>query len=169
MNEAIKHDDDKLRFDLVPPHALQEVVAVYTMGAKKYGDRNWEQGLAWGRVFGAIMRHLWAWWAGEDNDPESGLSHLAHAAWGCLALLEYQHTHPELDDRPLTTDGKKENRRVPADPPPRYDDDFHEIGRILEEKEDIPKWLKEGAFDLTPLSNIFPDKVSLDVEEDESR
>lgn len=57
------------------------------------------------------MRHLWAWWRGEDTDPESGLSHAAHAAWGCFALLEYARTHPELDDRP-GRDGERERNAL---------------------------------------------------------
>ena len=36
---------------------------------------------------------------GEDKDPESGLSHLAHAACCIMFLLEFEKTHPELDDR----------------------------------------------------------------------
>lgn len=99
VNQARKDDEGKLRFDLIPPGALKELAAVYTVGASKYGDRNWEQGLAWGRVFAAIQRHLWAFWGGEDLDPDDGLSHLAHAAWGCLTLMEYAQTHPEMDER----------------------------------------------------------------------
>jgi hypothetical protein len=76
------------------------LVDVYTHGAEKYADRNWENGLHWSRIFAAIMRHLWKWWSGEDDDRESGLPHLAHAAWGCFALLEYGHTWRSLDDRP---------------------------------------------------------------------
>jgi hypothetical protein len=53
----------------------------------------------WGRLIAAIGRHLTDWQIGEDVDPEDGLSHLAHAAWNCLALLEYTWTHPELDCR----------------------------------------------------------------------
>lgn len=99
MTDALKHDTDKPRFDLLPANALFDLVEIYTFGARKYGDRNWEKGLSWGRIFGAIMRHLWAWWRGEENDAESGFSHLAHAAWGCFTLLEYAKTHKELDDR----------------------------------------------------------------------
>lgn len=104
MNQARKDDHGKLRFDLIPPGPLKDLAAVYTVGASKYGDRNWEQGLAWGRVFAAIQRHLWAWWGGEDLDPEDGLSHLAHAAWGCFTLLEYAQTHPEMDERKEATE-----------------------------------------------------------------
>jgi len=48
-----------------------------------------------------LKGHLWSWWAGEDADPETSLNHLAHAAWNCLALLEFARTHPERDDRQL--------------------------------------------------------------------
>jgi hypothetical protein len=97
--ECLKFDGEKLRFDLVPPLPLEQLVKVYGMGAKKYKDHNWRRGLRWSRAFAAIMRHLWAWWKGETHDPESGISHLAHAAWGCFSLMEYEQTHPEFDDR----------------------------------------------------------------------
>ena len=98
MTEAQKFDDGKLAWDLVPPGPLDQIVEIYTLGAKKYAPRNWEKGLHWSRVFAAIMRHLWAWRRGEIMDAESGKHHLAHAAWGCFALLEYTTTHPELND-----------------------------------------------------------------------
>jgi hypothetical protein len=97
--EGVKFDDGKLRYDLVPPYPLNELVKVYTVGAKKYSDRNWEKGMSWGRIFAALMRHCWAFWNGEENDPEDGIHHMAHAAWCCLALIEYGKTHKELDDR----------------------------------------------------------------------
>lgn len=97
--EGVKHDDGKLRWDLLPPDALDEVVRVYTLGALKYGDRNWEKGMRWGRIFAAIMRHLWAWWRGERFDPETGITHLAHAAWGCLTLIAYEKRGVGTDER----------------------------------------------------------------------
>lgn len=100
MPEGVKYDGDKERFDLLPPGPLTELARVYTFGATKYADRNWEKGMRWGRVFAACMRHLWAWWRGEEVDKESGLSHLAHAAWNIFALMEYRRTHPAQDDRP---------------------------------------------------------------------
>ena len=97
--EGVKYDTGKARYDLLPAVPLQQLVDIYTFGAGKYADHNWRKGLAWSRVFGALMRHLWAFWRGEDNDPESGLPHLAHAAWGCFTLLEYSNIHGNLDDR----------------------------------------------------------------------
>lgn len=94
-----KNDADKLRYDLLPPGPLSQLAEVYTKGAAKYEDRNWEKGLAWGRVFAAMMRHAWAFWRGESHDPEDGQHHLASVAWCAFALMEYEKTHPELDDR----------------------------------------------------------------------
>jgi len=99
MSEARKHDAEKTRYDLVPADALEIVTQVWTFGASKYGDRNWEKGFAWGRLFGASCRHLWAFWRGEDADPETGLPHLAHAACSVMMLLTHQLRNIGEDDR----------------------------------------------------------------------
>jgi hypothetical protein len=99
MSEGRKDDEGKLRFDLIPPRALMLLAKVYTTGAKKYDDRNWEKGMSWSRIYGAIQRHLWKFWNGEEMDAETGVPHLINAAWGCFTLTEYMFTHTELDDR----------------------------------------------------------------------
>ncbi len=85
-----KHDQNKLRYDLLPPEALEEIVKVLTFGTDKYKDRNWEKGIDSGRVFAALMRHLWAWWMGKRKDKESGLSHLSHAGCCIVFLITYE-------------------------------------------------------------------------------
>lgn len=94
-----KDDDGKPRTDLLPFAALTEVAHVMTFGAKKYGPYNWH-GLSASRLFGAALRHLWAFWTGEDNDPETGRSHVAHAAACVLMVLEQVLERPRYDDRP---------------------------------------------------------------------
>lgn len=96
---AKTYDAGKLRFDLLPPEWEQGLAQVMTMGAAKYADRNWEKGLDWGRRYSSLRRHLNAFWAGEDFDPESGLHHLVHVAWNALAIYTFTKTHPEYDDR----------------------------------------------------------------------
>lgn len=83
---ARKDDSGKLRFDLVPPEFDEALAEVLTFGAKKYGDRNWEQGagIDGERLFAACMRHLTRVRRGELLDQESGLPHLAHAATNLL-------------------------------------------------------------------------------------
>jgi len=97
---AVKGDYGKLRFDLVPVYALEEITRVFSYGSVKYTDRNWESGLSWSRPFAACMRHMWAWWRGEDLDPESKISHLAHAACNIMFLLDYSKYKQSFDDRP---------------------------------------------------------------------
>jgi len=98
---AWKNDAEKLRYDLIPPEPLARVAFVYTMGARKYTDHNWRKGMAWSRVIGAAMRHLEAFRRGVSIDPKDGQHVLASVAWCALTLMEYERTHPELDDRAL--------------------------------------------------------------------
>lgn len=98
--EGRKDDGGKARYDLLPPELMEGVARVLTFGADKYGERNWEQGMRWGRPFAALMRHMWAWWRGQGRDPETGMSHLWHAAC-CLAfLIAYEERREGTDDRP---------------------------------------------------------------------
>lgn len=87
---ATKADGDKPRPDLICPAFILGLSKVLAFGAKKYADRNWEKGFTYGRLFGALMRHMWAWWGGQDADPETGLSHLDHAAFCIMALKNHE-------------------------------------------------------------------------------
>lgn len=96
---AIKYDQDKLPLNLISTEALNQIAAVLKFGAQKYAEHNWRKGFAWSRPLSAAMRHITAFNDGEDKDPESGLSHLAHAACCIMFLLEFEKTHKKLDDR----------------------------------------------------------------------
>ena len=80
----------KPQLELLPSGPLEEIAAVLTFGAAKYEANNWCRGARWGRYYAALLRHLFAWWRGEDRDPETGLSHLAHAGCCLLFLMAYQ-------------------------------------------------------------------------------
>ena len=95
-----RHNKGKNRLDLVPVSLIEEVSKVLTKGAEKYDERNWERGMKFTTVYASMMRHILAWYKGEDFDKESGLSHLAHVACNAAFLIEYSTTCPELDDRP---------------------------------------------------------------------
>lgn len=104
---AMKFDGEKVRLDLLPITPLIGIGKVLTYGAKKYSERNWEKGLKWSRCYAAALRHLFAWWSGETNDPETGLNHLDHALCEIMFLREFTETHPELDDRPKQVEEKE--------------------------------------------------------------
>lgn len=99
FGNALKFDTDKLPLNLLSTEAMNQTAAVLKFGADKYAEHNWRKGFAWSRPLAAAMRHLTAFNDGEDKDPESGLSHLAHAACCIMFLLEFEKTHRELDDR----------------------------------------------------------------------
>ena len=105
--KGTKYDKEKPRTDLLPSAPLLAIAEVLTFGAKKYEAHNWRGGLEYSRVLGAAMRHLLAYNDGEDKDPESGLSHLAHLGCCVLFLLEQEAKGTGLDDRYKRPTGKK--------------------------------------------------------------
>lgn len=107
----------KMRHDLIAAWALEQLAGVYTYGCQKYDDDNWRKGLKWRKeTFACILRHVWKWLRGEKFDNESGLHHLAHAAWNCFTLMEYERNSVGIDDRnpydlDLMDDAER-NRRI---------------------------------------------------------
>ena len=96
--QGIKFDAQKPRMDLLDGHAIEQLARVLTFGAQKYDAHNWRKGIGKSRLIAAALRHLFAYLRGEDRDPESGLSHVAHAMCCCMFLVGLEH-RPELDDR----------------------------------------------------------------------
>lgn len=74
---------------LLPWGSLYETAKVLTYGAEKYAPNNWQKVKPPSRYLDAALRHLATYADGEDDDEESGLSHLAHAA--CCVLFAIWH------------------------------------------------------------------------------
>ena len=83
-------------YDALP---IMELAKVAGFGATKYSAYNYLKGYPYSWSYSALQRHLHAFWSGEDNDGESGLSHLAHAMWHCGALLSFRLRGLGTDDR----------------------------------------------------------------------
>lgn len=98
-NKGVRYDEGKTQFHLLPSDGISELAKVYMFGARKYSAYNWERGMAWSRCFNSLLRHLYAYWDGEERDAETGLHHMAHAAWNALALLVYSLRGIGTDDR----------------------------------------------------------------------
>ena len=99
LNQGHKDDSGKLRYDLIPAYSLERLAEVYTIGAAKYSDNNWVKGMSWGRMFGAMLRHAWAFWRGEQLDPKDGQHHLASVAWCAFTLMYYEQYKIGADNR----------------------------------------------------------------------
>ena len=96
---AVKFDQSKPQWDLLPLDALDDVAKVFSYGATKYEKLNWLNGMRYGRFIAATFRHIRDFWLGEDNDKESGHPHLAHAAANILMLLASMKRGCGTDDR----------------------------------------------------------------------
>jgi hypothetical protein len=125
-----KNDAGKRSWHLLPIGAIEEVLQVLEFGAAKYSAYNWTKGFAWTRLISAAFRHLTAFLKGEDKDPESGHSHLAHAVCCLLFLLTFVQRKLGEDDRFVFPE-------VPAPmkgPLPSYTDDRESMTWELKEK-----------------------------------
>jgi hypothetical protein len=104
--DGLKFDTGKLRYDLIPWDVMDEVAYILTFGAKKYEPRNWEKGMDWGRLSGAVHRHMALWEMAkihgtDGKDPETGRSHLAGAHCSLMFLHAYELRNIGNDDRAI--------------------------------------------------------------------
>ncbi len=83
----------------IDPQALMQLAEVAGHGAQKYARLNFMKGYNWSLSYDACQRHLHAFWSGENLDQESGLPHLAHAGWHCMAMLAFMNRELGEDDR----------------------------------------------------------------------
>lgn len=95
-----KHDSGKPKIKFLSREFVEGVAAAQTFGSAKYGDWNFRNSLETTALYDALMRHMIAWMSGENNDPESGLSHLSHAGANLNMLMWMLANKPEMDDRP---------------------------------------------------------------------
>ena len=80
---------------------LAEIGLGMMEGALKYGRHNYRVSGVRASVYrDAAFRHLNKWWEGEDDDPDSGVNHIAKAL-ACLTVLrDAMHFNKWVDDRP---------------------------------------------------------------------
>ena len=108
-SEFQKTDNGKPTYDLLPFELLAETNKVLEHGKVKYGILNWQkkEGFKYSRCFNALLRHMFAWWKGEDYDKETGLCHLSHAMCNLLFLMYHFKYNKEADDRPKEVNNEK--------------------------------------------------------------
>lgn len=95
-----RYNAGKTRYGLVPLHLLKPAADVFEYGSRKYAAWNWAKGMNWDIPYECAMRHLDAWYRGEDLDPESGLPHLGHVMCNLIMLVHFSSHYAEGDNRP---------------------------------------------------------------------
>lgn len=93
---------DKLPVQEVPTELVLGAARALRDGNKTRAPLSWRNGPIASRYYGSLLRHLMAWWEGQEVDPKSGLNHLDHAAanLGVLMAIVEGSTHNDTDDRP---------------------------------------------------------------------
>ena len=91
----------KAPMSTVSAAVLAEVGVAMLEGASKYGRHNYRvAGVRSSVYYDATMRHLMAWWEGEDTDPDSGMSHITKAITSLVVLRDAMIQDMCTDDRP---------------------------------------------------------------------
>jgi hypothetical protein len=98
-DKALHYSSGKLALDQFDWRVLCEDALVLNYGELKYQKNNWRKGTDYSEMLGSTMRHIVAWWLGEDLDPESGLPHLAHARINLMFLRNWQLDVKGVDNR----------------------------------------------------------------------
>lgn len=102
---GLRYNDNKPKWALVDFDALEDMVRVLEVGSEKYYVDNWKNGLKTTEVIESLLRHVFAYLHGEDNDKETGLPHTAHIMCNAM-FLSYNHRFKkDFDDRRV--DGNK--------------------------------------------------------------
>lgn len=97
---ALTYDDGKPPLANLPPEGIRAVAMVQAYGHRKYRDyNNYRKGMEVSRNLSCAMRHIMAYMDGEDLDPESMESHLAHAACRCMFVIQNLKDGVAVDDR----------------------------------------------------------------------
>lgn len=87
--------------EYVPMGPLFEAAAVLTAGHMKYRSHNYRViPIRSGSYVSAAFRHLAAYHEGQDDDPDDGLHHIAHAIAGLMILLDAIRSGNVIDTRP---------------------------------------------------------------------
>jgi hypothetical protein len=106
---------DKPRPDLISPFAEERQGNWLRMGAEKYAERNWENGMPFSRCVASLRRHAMRFQQGLHDED-----HLAAIMFNAMALIHYEEMiergvlPASLNDMPnyQTKPARKKSRRA---------------------------------------------------------
>lgn len=96
-DQAMRFNSGKLELsyilDAMP--ALKNMVDVMEFGANKYERNNWTKGFPKEKLLDSMLRHIDAFYQGEDIDPESGKPHVGHIMCNAMFLAYHFGSNSE--------------------------------------------------------------------------
>ncbi len=91
----------KVPMSVIPAEVIMEIGLGMLEGARKYGRHNYRvSGVLASVYYDAAMRHLMAWWEGQDIDPASQLNHITKCLTTLTVLRDAMLNDMFYDDRP---------------------------------------------------------------------
>lgn len=87
--KALRYNEGKPKWSLVHYESIVPMIRVLEFGALKYAPDNWKKSMDLKEILNSIQRHLAKLMDGEENDPESGISHMGHIQ--CNAMFYNYH------------------------------------------------------------------------------
>lgn len=112
MKKAKRFNKGKPKWSFVDFESLEPLVKVLEYGAKKYSKNNWKKGTTTEETCESLLRHTFAFLSGEDNDKESGLSHIGHIQANAMFLAYVMKHKKHLDNRCKKKKLKKEEKKL---------------------------------------------------------
>lgn len=91
----------KVPLHLVPPASIHGEAEALADGAEKYGPYNWREfDISASTYIAATLRHIHAWWDGENVAHDSLVHHIKHAKATLGIMLDAMTLGKLKDDRP---------------------------------------------------------------------
>ena len=143
MSQGDRYNNGKPKWSLVPQSSLLPMVRVLEFGATKYEPFNWTKGLSITEICESLKRHLDAFMEGEDNDSDSGLSHIGHIQCNALFLSWMMENRKDLDDRINFKISKMKYFRITFIPKGKKDKEW--MVWQATSKEELKKFFKVGS------------------------
>jgi len=91
--KSIRYNEGKPKWGYVHFESLVPMIRVLEFGAKKYEPDNWKKGLDLKEILESLQRHLAKLMDGEENDEETGISHMGHIQ--CNAMFYNYHKNKQ--------------------------------------------------------------------------
>lgn len=137
--------------DVMP--ALHDMVAVMEFGGKKYERNNWQKGFPREKLLDSMLRHIDAFYSGEDIDPESGLPHVGHILCNAAFLGYHFGSRSEYWNK---KEGEEVEKEEPWNGPVDENTPFPDRAIILKKGDSYPMGITKAEITSSMLSKIAP-------------
>lgn len=96
---AERHNQNKLRWNLVDFKSVEEMLKVLEFGAVRYAPDNWKKGLNKEEILESTQRHLVELFNNNTIDDDSKLHHMGHIMCNAMFYLFHERNGTFVKER----------------------------------------------------------------------